>query len=196
MPDAPRPDGRRLRAVRTRAAIVAALYELVRDGDPAPTAARVAAHAGVALRSIGQHFASREALLAAVAEHHIARVPAPAATGKPRARKVRLAAFATARADDLERTAPMRRAIAVMPQPSPAVLAGVRRELDRRRAELAQSFAPELADDPRRLDRLDVVTSGPAWDVMRRLQRLELDAATAELRALIEAVLSHGGPRT
>jgi AcrR family transcriptional regulator len=195
MPDA-RPDGRRLRAVRTRAAIVAALYELVRDGDPAPTAARVAAHAGVALRSIGQHFKSREALLAAVAEHHIARVPAPTPKGKPRALRVRIAAFASTRAEDLERTAPMRRAIAVMPQPSPAVLAGVRRELDRRRAELAQTFAPELGADPHRLDRLDVVTSGPAWDVMRRMQRLELEAATAQLVALIEAVLRQGGPRT
>ena len=63
--------------MRTRAAIVAALYDLVRAGDPAPTAARIAKRAGVALRSIGQHFPSREALLAAVAEHHVAVAPHP-----------------------------------------------------------------------------------------------------------------------
>lgn len=192
----PRPDGRRLRAVRTRAAIVDALYELVKAGDPAPTAARVAAHAGVALRSIGQHFPSREALLAAVAEHHIAGVPAVAASRKPRTRKQRVAAFVATRVADLERTTALRRAIAVMPQPSPALLAGIRRELDRRRAELAAAFAPEVRADPRLLDRLDVVSSGPAWDVLRQLQRLELDTATDQLRILIEAVLGQGGPRT
>lgn len=189
---APRPDGRRLRAVRTRAAIVSALYELVRAGDPAPTAARIAAHAGVALRSIGQHFPSREALLAAVTEHHavVAPHPRPAST---RPLKTRITAFVRARVEDLERTAPMRRAIAAMPRPSPAVVAGVKRELDRRRSELAESFAPELAGADRRLlDRLEVVTSGPAWDVMRQQQSLSVAAASAELKALIAAVIGRG----
>lgn len=175
--------------MRTRAAIVSALYELVRAGDPAPTAARIAARAGVALRSIGQHFPSREALLAAVAEHHavVAPHPKPATT---RPLKTRIAAFVRARVEDLERTAPMRRAIAAMPRPSPAVVAGVERELDRRRAELAETFAPELATGDRRLlDRLEVVTSGPAWDVMRQQQGLAVEEATAQLETLLAAVL-------
>ncbi len=193
--DAERIDGRRLRAVKTRAAIVAALYELVRAGDPAPTAARIAERAGVALRSIGQHFPSREALLAAVAEHHVKVAPHPKAEAT-RPLRARVTAFVRARAEDLERTAPMRRAIAVMPKPSPAVIAGVRRELDRRRTELSEAFARELADgDPHLLDRLDVVSSGPAWDVMRQLQQLSFEAASAELRTLITDVVQ-GGPRT
>ena len=190
-----RVDGRRLRAVRTRAAIVTALYELVRDGDPAPTAAQVATRAGVALRSIGQHFPSREALLAAVAEHHTARVArrAPIPTGGPLA--PRLAGFVKARADELERTAPLRRAIAAMPAPSEAVLDAQRKDRDRRRAELAAAFAPEIeaapsADRARLLDRLYVVSSGPSWDAMRAHLGLPARAAATQLGMLLEAVLT------
>jgi AcrR family transcriptional regulator len=195
MPRAERPDGRRLRAVRTRAAIVGALYDLVRGGDPAPTAATIAARAGVALRSIGQHFPTREALLAAVAEHHFLATgaPPPLRAAGPLADRIR--AFARVRADDLERTGPIRRAIAAMPAPSETIRAQLARALELRRVELARVFAAELephpADTRRRiLDRLDVVTSGPAWDVLRTQQGHGLRAATDELAALVAAVLT------
>lgn len=193
--DAPITDGRRLRAVRTRAAIVAAVYDLVRAGDPSPTSARIAERAGVALRSIGQHFPSREGLLTAVAEHHTSQTPrVPPGVTAAGDLPSRIAAFARARAAELEFTAGLRRAVAVMPSPSTAIVSQMRRELDRRRDELSRVFAPELgarAPDVRRrlLDRLDVVSSGPAWDVLRRLQRHPAKAATAELEALLLAVL-------
>src|SRR3954465_7340684 len=68
-------DGRRLRAVRTRARILEALLELLDEGRPEPTASEIAERAGVALRSIAQHFKTREQLLAALAEKHLARLP-------------------------------------------------------------------------------------------------------------------------
>lgn len=192
---ADRPDGRRLRAVRTRAAIVAALYDLVRDGDPAPTAAMIAARAGVALRSIGQHFASRETLLAAVAEHHVVAVGPPPDLPAEGPLPARIRAFSRARAEDLERTAPMRRAIAAMPAPSEAIRAQLGRVLTRRRDELARVFAAELSQttgDARKrlLDRLDVVSSGPAWDVLRNQHAHSPRSATDELAALLAAVLA------
>jgi len=190
-----RVDGRRLRAVRTRASIVTALYELVRDGDPAPTAAKIAARAGVALRSIGQHFPSREALLTAVAEHHSARVaksPPDLPTGGPLA--ARLTAFVRIRADELERTMPLRRAIAAMRSPPEAVRAAERQDRDRRRAELAAAFAAEVdaapaSDRARLLDRLYVVASGPTWDTMRSHLGLPARAAASQLRLLLDALL-------
>lgn len=190
-----RVDGRRLRAVRTRASIVAALYELVRDGDPAPTAAKIAERAGVALRSIGQHFPSREALLTAVAEHHAARSgSAPVAFPAGGSLAHRLAAFVRARADELERTAPLRRAIAAMPAPSEAVVGAQRRDRDRRRNEIGAAFAAEVeaaatSDRARLLDRLYVVSSGPTWDVMRNHLGLPARAAATQMSLLVEAVI-------
>jgi AcrR family transcriptional regulator len=191
----PRPDGRRLRAVRTRAAIVAALYDLVRDGDPAPTAATIAKRAGVALRSIGQHFPSRETLLAAVAEHHLAAVGKPPELITEGPRPARIRSFVRARAEDLERTIPMRRAIAAMPAPSEAIRSQLAVVLERRRAELALVFAAELEAHPadarrRLLDRLDLVSSGPAWDLLRQQQGHAVRSAATELATLLAAVLA------
>jgi len=185
MPTA-RVDGRRLRAVRTRAAIVTALYDLVRAGEPAPTAASIAARAGVALRSIGQHFPSREDLLVAVAEHH-ASLSTPPRLPTHGPFSTRLTAFVRARVAELERSAPLRSAVERMAQPPAAITIGVARELDRRRDEIARAFATELADHPAALARVDAVASGAMWDQLRR--RLSARAAGAEIAVLVTALL-------
>ena len=66
-------DGRHLRSERTRASIVSALLSLADQGELAPTAQQVADTAGVALRSIRQHFATREELFVAAAKEHARR---------------------------------------------------------------------------------------------------------------------------
>jgi AcrR family transcriptional regulator len=55
-------DGRVARSNRTRTTIVSALLDLLLEGEPAPTAQRVADRAGVSLRSVFGHFASVGAL--------------------------------------------------------------------------------------------------------------------------------------
>ena len=55
-------DGRTRRSERSREAIAAALYELVGEGNPEPTAQQVADRAGVGIRSVFRHFADIEAL--------------------------------------------------------------------------------------------------------------------------------------
>ncbi|MEO8875446.1 MAG: hypothetical protein ABI461_07665, partial [Polyangiaceae bacterium] len=67
-------DGRHLRAARTHHAIVSALLDLAAQGELAPTAQAIATRAKVALRSIRQHFPTREALFVAAAEEHARRV--------------------------------------------------------------------------------------------------------------------------
>ena len=60
-------DGRTVRAERTRQALVDSLLGLLDEGQMTPTAAQIAARAGVSERSVFQHFPDREALLEAVA---------------------------------------------------------------------------------------------------------------------------------
>jgi len=52
----PDPDGRRQRSKASRAKIVTAFMELIEAGDPSPSAAHIAKHAGVGLRSVFRHF--------------------------------------------------------------------------------------------------------------------------------------------
>ena len=67
-------DGRTVRAERTRQALVDSLLALLEEGQRNPTAAEIAARAGVSERSVFQHFPDREALFEAVAREQYDRV--------------------------------------------------------------------------------------------------------------------------
>ncbi len=54
--DAAKPDGRRQRSERSRKKILQAMWDLMVEGDMAPSAAAIAERAGVGLRSVFRHF--------------------------------------------------------------------------------------------------------------------------------------------
>lgn len=55
-------DGRRKRSERSREKILKAMWELMLDGDMDPSAAAIAEHAGVGLRSVFRHFEDLDTL--------------------------------------------------------------------------------------------------------------------------------------
>lgn len=59
----PQTDGRRQRSQRSREKILRAYWELMLDGDMNPSAAAIAEHAGVGLRSVFRHFEDLDTLL-------------------------------------------------------------------------------------------------------------------------------------
>ncbi len=69
-------DGRTARGLRTRRAVVDALLALQEEGDLEPTAQRVAARAGVALRTVFGHFSDMETLWAQAGEREFAKMAA------------------------------------------------------------------------------------------------------------------------
>lgn len=191
----PKIDGRRARAERTHGAIVGALLDLADEGNIAPTAQEVATRAGVALRSIRQHFASRESLLIAAGAEHARRVVARVDHVDVRAPlKTRLEAFTTGRARMLEATAALRHAAALVETKSAAVTKGTAELARMRRREVEEVFARELEAHERPekkliLDSLDLVSSGKIWDAMRRDLKLSEDDAAAMMVRLLRASL-------
>lgn len=190
-------DGRRERSKRTRAAIVAALTQLLDEGRIEPTAADVAARAGVAVRSIAQHFATREELLLAVAAHHSERLGHDGAeVDGGTAFEQRLDRFVAARARELEESRAMRGAAAVVQARSPAVAHALQRVAERRREEAARIFAAEIAraKDPKATERtVALLTSGRAWDALRTEMRLGQKAARDQLALSLRSALSRPG---
>ncbi|HEX8790386.1 MAG TPA: TetR/AcrR family transcriptional regulator [Polyangiaceae bacterium] len=186
-------DGRRERSKRTRAAIVAALTQLLDEGRIEPTAADVAKRAGVAVRSIAQHFATREELLLAVAAHHSQRLEHEDGAGNGSATfDERLDRFVAARARELEASRAMRGAAAVVQARSPAVAHALQRVAERRRAETARVFAAEIArtTDPKATERtVALITSGRAWDALRTEMRLGQKAARDQLAMSLRCAL-------
>lgn len=194
-----KPDGRRLRAERTRAAIVDALHALIEDGDLKPTAPRIAQRAHVSLRTVFQHFAEMEHLFAALSERQVTRVAAtvePIDPTLPLAERVD--AYAAQRCRVLEEVTPVARA-AAMQEPFSA---RVHAESERLRAlahdEVVATFASELDGLPedRRALLLAALLAGSTWrmwEVLRTEQALEPEAARAVVVYQLGAVLAAEG---
>jgi AcrR family transcriptional regulator len=193
--EAPPTDGRTLRSLRTREAIVDATIALLEHGDLRPTAPRVATQAKVSVRSVFQHFDDLETLHAAVAERLVDRVAVlvlPVPPDLPL--DVRLDRFVHQRSILLEAVTPIRRAADVHGPFSTEITARLRDGQAFLRAELEATFEPELAAvGPGRsdlLDCLDAALSWATWEGLRAgLGRSQQDAERV-VRRLTAAALS------
>ncbi|MEQ1786932.1 MAG: TetR/AcrR family transcriptional regulator [Acidimicrobiales bacterium] len=195
MQEAPPTDGRTLRSMRTREAIVDATIGLLEDGDLRPTAPRVADRAKVSVRSVFQHFDDLERLHAAVAERLVERVAVlvlPVAPDLPL--DARLDQFVHQRALLLEAVTPIRRAAVVHGPFSSEITARLRDGQSFLRDEVVRTFEPELAaagpvrDDV--LDCLDAALSWSTWEGLRAsLGRSQVDAERV-MRRLAAAALN------
>ncbi|HJR24325.1 MAG TPA: TetR/AcrR family transcriptional regulator [Acidimicrobiales bacterium] len=190
-------DGRTLRSMRTREAIVDATISLLELGDLRPTAPRVAEAAGVSVRSIFQHFDDLETLHAAVAERLVERVSmllVPVAPEVPL--EERLTTFVHQRALLLEAVTPIRRAADVHGPFSAEITARLRDGQAYLRAEVERTFAPELdaADDREQvLDALDGALTWRSWEGLRAGLDRDLGTAEAVLRRTARAILRDAG---
>lgn len=188
-------DGRAERSARTRAAVVDALLALIHEGDLRPTAPRVAARAGVSLRTVFHHFDDMESLLALAADRQMERV-ASIIRRVPREDplRARIAAFVAGRARLHEAITPVRRAALLAEPFSQAVAARLAWTRQRARREVERVFAPEIARrSPRdRRDLVEAVTcaaSWPAWESLRTHQQLAPPHARRVMERTITALL-------
>ncbi|HZA77582.1 MAG TPA: TetR/AcrR family transcriptional regulator [Acidimicrobiales bacterium] len=189
-------DGRAARALRTREAIVDACIALVEEGDLRPTAPRIAARAGVSVRSVFQHFADLPSLHIAVTERIAERMAAlvvPIDPGLPL--DARIGRFVAQRANLLEAMTPFRVAANVHGPFAPEIRQAVHAGSALLRAEVERVFAPELAtssaaDRGEVTDALATVSSWGTWDSLRTEWNDDPDRARAVLARLVRAVLT------
>jgi len=184
------PDGRVQRSERSREAIVAAVLELVGEGDPRPTAERVAERAGVGIRTVFRHYSDMESLYAAMTERLREKL-LPGLRRKPSSGSLdgRIDDFLDTRSEFFEKVMPYARSSSLLRWRSEFLeadhVAGTR-EL---RSHLL-AFFPELRDsDPAALEAADCVTSIEAWDRLRGEQRLSRTRAVSVQRLALRALL-------
>lgn len=188
-------DGRRLRAKRTREAILQAHLDLMFEGDMRPTAARIAERAGVSVRTLWSTFGDLEALFAASGELTIKlqyRDYVPVAPDQPL--RERIEQFCAQRARMLEALAPASRVAQTKLPFSEQLRANRRRHNDFVRQEIEDTFARELGltDDDREVLLYAVwgVTTWPAWMNWRDELGLGAEQAEATMRAVVHSLLS------
>jgi AcrR family transcriptional regulator len=184
-------DGRRRRGMDNRARIVAAMMEMVRADEIAPSAERVAARADVGLRTVFRHFQDMDSLyreMSLAIEREIrAIIDQPLQSSPGPARVVELIGR---RARAFETIAPFRRAAEAFRHRSKFLGTDYARLVTQLRAILERELPPEAARDPLKLEALDLLLSFEAWARLRRDQGLSVDQAKAVLESAARALIA------
>jgi TetR/AcrR family transcriptional regulator, regulator of autoinduction and epiphytic fitness len=192
-------DGRMARSHQTRRAIVDAMRALHADGDLRPTAPRVAARAGVSLRTVWQHFADMEALLLEAGRRDLEvllQIVRPIPTDMPLAERIER--FADQRTRVHEQMTPGWRAARIQQPFSPELRRSKRRMTALARAELEAVFATELAalaGQQRKAlaDALHGISIWAFWDSLRTDVGLGPQQAREAVVGIISAQLTQAG---
>jgi TetR/AcrR family transcriptional regulator, regulator of autoinduction and epiphytic fitness len=189
-------DGRTARGLRTREKVVDALLALQEEGDLSPTAQRVAARAGVALRTVFGHFSDMESLYAEAGQRELAKLVELAEPVDPTAPlEQRIAAYTASRARVLEALLPVMRASRLKEPTSLALQEQRRVFISVGDEEVREAFGPELAahDGPAQeavLHGLYLVSSAIAWEALRTDRGLSPEAAVEVVARGVRAALS------
>ena len=183
-------DGRRRRGQDNRARIVAAMLEMIRDGEVSPVAEQVAERAQVGLRTVFRHFKDMDSLYSEMSEVIEREVRAiseqPFGSAEPRGRVLELVAR---RGEAFEKIAPFKRASEALRHRSQFLDADSNRLVVALRAILEHIAPPEVVADRERLETLDLLLSWESWARLRREQGLSPAQARKALEAAVGRVL-------
>jgi TetR/AcrR family transcriptional regulator of autoinduction and epiphytic fitness len=190
-----------LRGQRNRDAVVDAFLSLLESGEERPTAKRIAARAGVSVRSVFGHFDDLEQIYEIAGRVQVRRLgdaldPGDVALGLPE----RLEAFVARRRSTLERLDPIARSARLREPFSHQLQANRAQVVTMMRDQCATSFAPEIAEvagrDVAAADDLVVALATTAsWAVWYHLcndQGLAPADAARTMGAMMRALLTAG----
>ncbi|MCD9154422.1 TetR/AcrR family transcriptional regulator [Aeromicrobium duanguangcaii] len=159
-------DGRMQRSERTRALIVQAHADLLREGVLKPTAALIAERAGVSRRTLWSNFRDMESLLGATVEYWFRADDELRTEIEPGAPlEDRILRFCAERERRLVNIAPAARA-AVLGEPDYEALRASRHgHIARVRSDVKKTFAPELAASASPEVLIDSLTAATSWNL-------------------------------
>lgn len=188
-------DGRIVRGLRTRQALIQATLDLIQAGDVEPTSAAIATIAGVSSRALFQHFTSLADLYAAAFDLAVGRAfdrNGPVDTEAPLASRIEL--LVSDRAQLFEEWLPVWHFAERVRSVAPAVGLGVAHLRKVLRERLAAWFSTELgnlAPGSRDLvlDSLDLAFGLDSWMNMREQLRLSPVHASRTWRFTAEAIV-------
>ena len=188
-------DGRAARSHRARAAVAAAMLDLLNDGVVKPTAAQIAERAGVSLRLVFHHFEDLEAILAEAADLQYERLrPLLRSVSPSLALERRIAEFVRIRTELHEAVSPVRRASIRLEPFSLVIAERLRQARAILRKEVELVFRSELgafhsAEGRDARAALEAVAAWESWEVLRAQQGLSPAQARKAIVQAITAIL-------
>jgi AcrR family transcriptional regulator len=188
-------DGRRLRSERTKQSIMEAYIELLRERPEIPTAAEIAARAGISTRSVFERFIDLQGLSLATVDHAFAMGEAQAvARNIDGDRQTRVRSHVETRAQTCEHWLPIWRVVIANLGRLDALRERVRfiRQAIVKRMELM--YRPELEGLPAQERRdllitLEALIDFESWGRMRESHGLSFDDACSVWMRVIDRLL-------
>jgi AcrR family transcriptional regulator len=183
-------DGRRRRSLDSRARIVAAMLDLVREGDVSPGAETVAARAEVGLRTVFRHFKDMDSLYGEMSHAIEAEVrksiaqPFRGVTARDR-----VIELVERRSAVYEKVAPYRRASDARRHTSDFLAASLVQFRTEARAIMIALLPEDAAADPLKLEALDLLLSFESWNRLRVDQGLSQAKTREVLTAAVRRTL-------
>ncbi len=186
---APSSDGRRRRSETSRDKIVAAMLQLVAEGQITPSADQVAARAAVGLRSVFRHFKDMESLYAAMTarlsrQYEMWLVPFEASDWRGQLRETIARRLGT-----YERLMPFKRAADAHRHESAAIQTEHARTLALMRARLKSVLPDQIAADELVFEAIDLLLSFETWQRLRMEQGLSAERAAALITAQVDRLV-------
>ncbi|MGL5837499.1 MAG: TetR/AcrR family transcriptional regulator [Sphingorhabdus sp.] len=184
-------DGRRERSRSSRSKIVAAMLDLVGNGDVSPSAARVAEEANVGLRSVFRHFEDMDALYREMGEIVEGRVlPIILQAPKGDSWKDKMFDLADRRSKVFETILPYRISANLRRFESAYLMQDYRRMLRLERETMAAHLPMSVRSDADAAHGLNIILSFQTWRLLRHDQELTVEAASAVVRRLLRDALA------
>lgn len=187
-------DGRRQRSDRSRRRIIVAMFELLREGEMAPSAAMVAARADVGLRTVFRHFEDMESIFEEMTEELKTIVmPKFMAPLKATDWRDRLYELADRNADLFEQLFPMQVALVLRRFQSDFLQKQYQSEVDLLRSAV-KSILPEHVIKNRTLfAAIEVNLTFATWRRLREDQKLSVADAKKTLQLILKALIETAG---
>ncbi len=184
-------DGRTTRGERNRQALLDAAYDLIAEGNLAPSSQEIAQRAGVGLRGIFRHFGDMEGLCAALDERTTSQGAAQFASGNRAGLfRERLLHAVEQHAVAYEDQGNFFRAMQINRWNSEVLRKSYDRDNHRLRKDL-EDWLPELKSlSPHRREAVDTAASFEAWQRLREHQHQSVEASIDIVYDMIKALMT------
>jgi AcrR family transcriptional regulator len=183
-------DGRMKRSQNSQQRIVAALLELVAEGNMTPSAEQVAERADIGLRSVFRHFKDMDSLYREMADAIAITIDgAVRQPFKSVGWREQVLELVDRRATVFEKLTPFLQAAQIHRQRSPFLQTGHERFVQALRQILLGLLPAKAVRDSQMVEAIDLLVSFEAWRRLREDQRLDVAKARRILKGMIGAVL-------
>jgi AcrR family transcriptional regulator len=183
-------DGRRLRSQQSRQRIIDAMIDLVRAGNPSPTAEEVAVRASIAMRTVFRHFDDMENLYREIAQRIESEAQAMlSAHVEGVTWRERLDNMIDNRVALYRILEPMKRAADTMRHRSAFLQADHEKFVRLGRQRLIEQLPEQLCRDASCVEALDGLTSFEFYSRLTRDQKLTPKRAGDVIKATVSAFL-------